>query len=135
MFRSFTCCVGSGMESHALHGDGIYYESDDQLWVNLYAPSTADWEAAGVKLADGDGLPRRRIGHGRRLTLTSPKEFTLRCGGRRGPAMVFASRSMAKPIDDLPKPGSYVEIKRTWNSGDKVALDAAETAAPGAVAR
>ena len=25
--RSFTCCVGSGMESHALHGLGIYYES------------------------------------------------------------------------------------------------------------
>ena len=23
MFRSFTCCVGSGMESHSLHGDGI----------------------------------------------------------------------------------------------------------------
>jgi DUF1680 family protein len=32
MLRSFTCCVGSGMESHALHGDGIYYESDDRLW-------------------------------------------------------------------------------------------------------
>jgi uncharacterized protein len=27
MFRSFTCCVGTGMESHALHGDGIYYEA------------------------------------------------------------------------------------------------------------
>ena len=38
MLRSFTCCVGSGMESHALHGDGIYYESGDRLWVNLYAP-------------------------------------------------------------------------------------------------
>lgn len=23
----FTCCVGSSMESHALHGDGIYFES------------------------------------------------------------------------------------------------------------
>ena len=26
MTQSFTCCVGTGMESHALHGDGIYYE-------------------------------------------------------------------------------------------------------------
>ena len=26
MHRSFTCCVGTGMESHALHGLGLYYE-------------------------------------------------------------------------------------------------------------
>ena len=38
MSRSFTCCVGSGMESHALHGSGIYYESGDRLWINLYVP-------------------------------------------------------------------------------------------------
>jgi hypothetical protein len=27
MQHDFTCCVGTGMENHALHGDGIYYES------------------------------------------------------------------------------------------------------------
>jgi DUF1680 family protein len=37
MMRGFTCCVGSGMESHALHGDGIYYEDGSKFWVNLYA--------------------------------------------------------------------------------------------------
>ena len=36
MFRSFTCCVGSGMENHALHGLGIYYESGNKLWINLF---------------------------------------------------------------------------------------------------
>src|SRR5215510_213780 len=50
MDRDFTCCVGSGMESHALHGDGIYYESAHKLWVNLYAPSTAEWKSEDVKL-------------------------------------------------------------------------------------
>ena len=62
MEEDFTCCVGSGMESHALHGDGLYYESGDTLWVNLYAPSTADWSAAGVRLTDDDVLPRGRGG-------------------------------------------------------------------------
>jgi DUF1680 family protein len=33
MLHSFTCCVGSGMESHALHGHGIYYASTNRLWV------------------------------------------------------------------------------------------------------
>ena len=50
------------MESHALHADGLYYESGDndanaRLWVNLYAPSTADWKSAGVKLEVATDLP------------------------------------------------------------------------------
>ena len=31
MQRSFTCCVGTGMESHALHGLGLYYEDGRSL--------------------------------------------------------------------------------------------------------
>src|SRR3954471_6347150 len=50
MSRDFTCCVGSGMESHGLHGDGIYYETGGRLWVNMFVPSTADWKSAGVQL-------------------------------------------------------------------------------------
>ena len=61
MFRSFTCCVGSGMESHALHGDGIYYESGDRLWVNLYAPVDSRVESGGRQGGDGDRIPRGRI--------------------------------------------------------------------------
>ena len=117
----FTCCVGTGMESHALHGDGIYYEAGDRLWVNLYVPSTADWKAAGDETGDGDRLSRRRIGEAetdasdRRGNSPSP------CGALPGPARVLMSRSMAHPVGDLPRPGSYVELKRTWTSGDTVA--------------
>jgi len=57
MYQSFTCCVGTGMESHALHGDGIYYESGDKLWVNIYAPSKAEWKSAGVKLDVATDMP------------------------------------------------------------------------------
>ena len=76
MYRSFTCCVGTGMESHALHGLGLYYEAGDKLWVNLYAPSTAQWEAAGVKLTMETTFPE---GEAATLTLDlrAPKAFTL----------------------------------------------------------
>jgi DUF1680 family protein len=121
MFRSFTCCVGSGMESHALHGSGIYYEDGEQLWVNLYAPSTAEWKAAGVKLAMETDFP---IGESATLTLTldAPKEFTL---ALRRPAWAgegFHVMVNGESVNDLPSAGQYVKIKRTWNSGDKVEL-------------
>jgi DUF1680 family protein len=76
MFRSFTCCVGSGMESHALHGDGIYYTTDSKLWVNLYVPSTAEWTAAGVSLKVDTNFPEGESVT-LKMTLKSPKKFIL----------------------------------------------------------
>ncbi len=49
--NAFWCCVGTGMESHAKHGDSIFWEGDDgTLYVNLYIPSEARWAARGVRL-------------------------------------------------------------------------------------
>ena len=141
MFRSFTCCVGSGMESHALHGDGIYYESGDKLWVNLYAPSTADWADAGVKLEMDTDFPEGESAK-LKLTLQSPKEFTL---ALRRPYWVgdgfsvkvngeAVSEDVIAPLRDVPesgrrvadrpskRSGSYVELVRIWKSGDTVEL-------------
>jgi DUF1680 family protein len=84
MLRSFTCCVGSGMESHGLHGDGIYYESGDRLWVNLYVPSTANWKSADVSVAMDTSFPE---GESALLKLTLPKpKISLALRRPRGPA-------------------------------------------------
>jgi len=121
MFRDFTCCVGSGMESHALHGAGIYYESGDHFWVNLYAPSTAEWKAAGLNLAVDTGFPEGESAS-LKLTLQSPRLFTL---ALRRPAWAgegFAVKVDGEEVKDLPKPGAYVALKRTWKTGDTVEL-------------
>jgi DUF1680 family protein len=39
--NDFWCCMGTGMESHAKHGDSIYWQSGDQLYVNLYIPRSS----------------------------------------------------------------------------------------------
>ncbi len=72
----FTCCTGSSMESHALHGSGLYYEAGDKLWVNLYAPSTADWESAGVKLSMETDFPEGESAT-LQLTVATPKQLTI----------------------------------------------------------
>jgi len=76
MQKSFTCCVGSGMESHGLHGDGIYYESGDRLWVNLYVPSVAKWDAAKATVSMDTSFPEGESAT-LKMTLQSPKQFTL----------------------------------------------------------
>jgi DUF1680 family protein len=121
MFRDFTCCVGTGMESHALHGYGIYYESGDRLWVNLYAPSQAEWKSAGVKLEMKTDFPEGDSA-GLTMSLASEKNFTLAL--RRPPwaGEGFAVKVNGQAISKLPAPGSYVELSRTWKNGDEVSL-------------
>ena len=142
MFRSFTCCVGSGMESHALHADGIYYESGAKLWVNLYAPSTAEWTAAGVSLKVDTDFPEGESVI-LKMTLRSPKEFTLALRRPYWAGDGFSvkvngkavSEDVIDPYRDVPESGrpvpgrggveqsgTYVELKRTWKTGDTVEL-------------
>lgn len=120
-FESFTCCVGSGMESHALHGYGIYYQSKDKLWVSLYAPSIATWKDAGVKVEATTDFP---IGESASLkfTVKSPKQFTLALRRPYWAGEGFSVKVNGQAVKALPGPDSYVEIKRQWKSGDTVEL-------------
>jgi DUF1680 family protein len=119
MSTSFTCCVGTGMESHALHGDGLYYESKDRLWVNLYVPSTAEWAAADVRLVMDTTFPEGDAAT-LRLTMPSPRAFTLALRRPRWAGAGFSVRVDGEAVASLPSPESYVEVDRTWRSGDVV---------------
>jgi uncharacterized protein len=125
MQRSFTCCVGTGMESHALHGLGLYYEDGNRLWVNLYAPSTAQWEAAGVKLSMATSFPE---GDAAALTLDlrAPKSFTIALRRPSWAGEGFEVRVNDNTVAQRLENG-YVEITRSWRSGDRIALTLPKT--------
>src|ERR1043165_1541721 len=121
MQRSFTCCVGTGMESHGLHGDGIYYESADRLWVNLYVPSVAKWEAEKATVTMDTSFPEGESAT-LKMTLQTPKQFTLALRRPSWAGSGFAIKINDVEVKNLSAPGSYIELKRKWKSGDTVAL-------------
>jgi DUF1680 family protein len=119
--ESFTCCYGSGLENHALHGDGIYCEAADTFWVNLFAPSTAESKQFGMKATMDTTFPEADTSS-LSLTLDSPKEFTL---ALRRPTWAGEGYKLAingQPVDQLPGAGSYAQLKRTWKTGDVVSF-------------
>jgi uncharacterized protein len=121
MQRDFTCCVGSGMESHALHGDGLYYEGPNRLWVNAYAPSRARWRTAGARLTVDTDFPEGesvRVA----LTLAHPRAFTLALRRPWWAGDGFSVSINGRPLQAPAAAGRYVEISRRWRSGDVVAL-------------
>jgi uncharacterized protein len=126
MFNSFTCCVGTGMESHALYGYGIYYESADKLWVNLYTPSVAEWKTAGATVEMFTDFPEGEAAV-LKVDLKSPKQFTL---ALRRPAWAgegFSVKVNGAESAKVSKPGSYVELTRKWKSGDYVTVTLPKT--------
>lgn len=139
MFRSFTCCVGSGMENHALHGLGIYYENRNSLWVNLFVPSRAEASILGAKVEQETDFPegdRALV----RITINAPKEFSVflrrpwwakegfavKVNGQALPAEALLQKSSAenvqyaRAIKNRNQFGYYVEIRRQWKSGDVI---------------
>jgi hypothetical protein len=120
-FQDFTCCVGSGMESHALHGYGVYYESRDKLWVSLYVPTRANWEAQGVEVEMNTDFPMGETAF-LKVTPKSPKKFTLALRRPYWAGTGFRVKVNGQALKDLPKADSYVEITRTWKEGDTVEL-------------
>lgn len=121
MQHNFTCCVGTGMESHALHGDGIYYEAPGKLWVNLYTPSTANWAAQKAKLTVESDFPE---GPNATLKIELPKakKFALLLRRPSWAGDGFKISLNGKPLKIVSAPGSYVELNRAWKNGDTVSL-------------
>ena len=133
------------MESHALHGDGIYYESDDTIWVNLFAPSTAAFAIAGAKITTDTSFPdgdHASIS----IDLPSPKAFTIAVrrpywagdgfaivvNGAPVPQPAIASlrpgAAGGRPLRDaVPEASTFVSITRTWKAGDRIDLQLPKT--------
>lgn len=120
-FESFTCCVGSGMESHSLYGSAIYFHSDETLYVNQYVASTLDWKEQGVTVTQetsfprqGSGLLRVRVGGG----VAKPLAIKLRCPYWAENGMLV--KVNGEFVSTLSTPTSYVTLEREWQDGDIV---------------
>jgi DUF1680 family protein len=121
-FEDFTCCVGTSMESHALHGAGIYYyKSSEEFWIGLYAPSIARWDSAGVEVEMATDFP---IGSSAtvKIRTKTPKEFTLALRRPYWAGDGFSVKVNGQSLKDASPAGSYVKINRVWRQGDVVDL-------------
>ena len=119
--NDFWCCVLSGIESHSKHGDSIYWDSDDTLFVNLYIPSKLNWASQKVAFELDTKYPYE--GHiAFKLTQASAaKIFTV---ALRIPGWASSSKILVngKPALATSAKG-YALIRRKWRAGDVVTLD------------
>ncbi len=104
------------MESHAKHGDSIYWRSGDTAFVNLFIPSEVAWTEQRVKLRLETGFPNdERITL--RVTPQTAKTFEI---ALRLPAWCAAPKLMVngQPQPILARDG-YARLRRTWRKGER----------------
>lgn len=118
---SFWCCTGSGAEEFARFNDAIYFRDGEALHVNLFIASELDWPELGLTLRQETDFPREAATRFT-LTLTQPREiaFNLRVPSWIEPGARLEINGQVQ--DMFASPGSYLTIKRTWRSGDRVSL-------------
>ena len=127
MFEDFTCCVGTSMESHALHGAGLYYhKGSEEFWIGIYAPSIARWDSAGVELETSTDFP---VGSSAavKIKTRSAKRFTLALRRPYWAGDGFSIKVNGQPWKEITPADSYVKINREWRQGDTVELNLPKT--------
>ena len=93
----------------------------DRLWVNLFVPSTASWKTEGVKLSMETNFPEGDTAT-LKLTVEKPKSFTISLRRPSWAESGFQVKVNGRLMTGDSKPGSYVDIRRTWKTGDTVSL-------------
>ncbi len=114
-FDDFWCCMGTGMESHSKHGDSVYWERGDTLFVNLFVPSRLTWRGGAFELSTSYPLSEDVT-----FRVHRPAVFALALrlpGWCRAPRL----RVNGKPAK-LERRDGYALVRRRWRAGDTVAL-------------
>ncbi|MET0534795.1 MAG: glycoside hydrolase family 127 protein [Steroidobacter sp.] len=117
---SFWCCVGSGMESHAKHGDSIWWHSNDTLMVNLFIPSRATWRERSAQLELNTTYPYDGVVNIKVTSLRKAQKFALALrvpGWAKNPPLTVNGTPVATETDS-----GYLIVRRRWREGDAVAF-------------
>lgn len=119
--RSFTCCVGSGMENHSKYGESIYYNgADGSLYVNQFIPSTLQWKDKKTIVNISGNFPE-----GDQLSITVMPEKTtkfilrIRKPSWTNPTILLNGKELQATTD---KDG-FLLLERAWKKGDKLSLN------------
>jgi uncharacterized protein len=119
-YDDFWCCVGTGMESHAKHGDSIFWHSTDALYVNLFIASQLTWQEqqSTVEIATSYPFDDRIDLRILRRERSDPLTVALRVPGWCArPEVALNGRNMA-----VPARAGYVRLRRGWRAGDVLTL-------------
>lgn len=120
------CCVGTGMENHSKYGEGIYFNNNQMLYVNLFIPSELTWKDRGFKLRQETRFPEED-----KVTLKIiENESYNKPIYIRYPTWIDTSIKIqinGESITVDTHPGEYICLNKTWKVGDEINIELPQT--------
>jgi hypothetical protein len=117
--NSFWCCTGTGVESFAKLADSIYFHDGRSLYVNLFIASELHWRERGLVVRQETAFPERDQTT-LRFKTGGPQKLAVRIRVPYWAAQGIEVRVNGKPVKSAARPGSYLEVDRTWKEGDRI---------------
>lgn len=117
---AFWCCVLGGMENPARLSKMIYYKEKDNLYVNLFMPSTVTWSETGMVLTQEINFPYES---GTKLIVKEGADnvgIKIRVPGwANGPLTIKVNGQeiVEEPVD------GYITITRDWAANDEITVN------------
>ncbi len=117
-FDSFWCCTGTGMENPGRYTKCIYYKNGDELFVNLYIPSTVQWEEKGLTLTQETAYPyedtiRIKVEEG---AADATLKLRVPAWAKNGATATYNGKTYTKDN------AGYLEIAGNFKKGDVIEL-------------
>ncbi len=115
----FTCCNGTALESSTKLQNSIYFKSLDnnELYVNLFVPSTLHWEEKGITVEQKTAFPKEDH---TQLVISGKAKFDLKVRVPEWATKGVMVKVNGKEEKIEASEGSYLSLNRKWKNGDVV---------------
>jgi uncharacterized protein len=118
---SFTCCVGSGMETFSKYPSNIYYYNTDELWVAQFIASEVNWKEKQIVLKQVTQYPEEQSSSFS-IACAHPVKFSLNIRYPYWAKSGIEIKINGKSQKIKKTPGSFICLNRTWKDGDSIEL-------------
>jgi DUF1680 family protein len=122
-WTGWTCCVGTRIQATADVCDLTYFKDKDNLYVNLFTPSTVKWSHAGANLTLHQAT---RFPEDGTLEFTVETDKPVEAGLKiRTPAWLaspMTAKLNGEPVTLETDPLHWASLRREWKSGDRLTV-------------
>jgi uncharacterized protein len=121
--KKWPCCSGTLAQTVADYPLNLYFQSEDGLYVHLYAPSRLRFSHVGtpIELTQETHYPAEDT-TAFILRPASPTAFTVYLRIPSWLTQPASIRLNGKLLSVAARPGTYAAIHRTWRAGDRLEL-------------
>jgi DUF1680 family protein len=115
----WSCCAGTRVQAIADYYDLVYFKDADDLYINLFTPSTVHWRDAAIRqvtrFPEGDAVDIS-------ISAARPSEFGIKVRLPGWLAKPMTAEINGKPVEAKVNPLHWAEFRREWKDGDRLTL-------------